>query len=361
MINFKQRVLTNNEPLYLYEEFNPNQSQTPLSINLLEELNNIEMEYHSILENHLYAIHYGLAEESYELLEEGLRDILQSTTHFLIKKVQSFSKTTSKMLAYLSSYLLDFNNFLKKNESSLKKLKPEFNLEGYKYTIDDSTPNVSVVSDEFNKYILNINDISKLSIKDIKSRDREFSSEKNLDKLRGKILNTSPITSFEYNDAVRKIFRNGKIHMSTIYIDKERYYEAVSTSHSKLVRSYKDTVKMKKHVESVLNSMVSFFQTNTGYAHIYDNKNIRAHNIQKPDIDNISPDIKKPYDNFDLEALNGYYSFKVFQANTLSSLIILAAVKKIEALEEQVKFERTIIETGLYWAQENNGLNEKME
>lgn len=345
MINFKQNVLTNNSPIYLYESYDDNFVNTT-NENFLKELNHIEEEYYSIMETHLYAIHYGLIEGSFEILEEGLKDVLSGAVKTIGNKIKAFVKAVTNTMLVISSHIEDFNHFLSKHEERLKKLEPDFEITGFEYTFKEGVPNISVVDEVFNEFNVQISDISKLTIEGIEKRRNEFNKNSYRDKIRGDVLGISAILEKDYIDEIKRVYRNGDKEKIDIHIGTDKYRECLN-SYKKFTKEYKGARKLKDNTVTMLNSMEKFFQNDASTHYEDDSQVISTHTMKKNNDNFISRDSEVKHKGSELELLNKYYSFKFLQANTLSSIVIPAVEGKVNALYEYLTFMRKIIRKGL--------------
>lgn len=346
MINFKQNVLTNNNsPVYLYESYDES-FVNKTKENFLKELNTIEEEYYSIMESHLYAIHYGLTEGSFEILEEGLKDVLSGAVKTIGKKIQSFIKAVTNTILVITSHIEDFNHFLTKHEERLKSLEPDFEITGFNYTFEQGVPNISVVDEVFNEFNMQITDISKLTREEIENRRNEFNKSSYRDKLRGEILGTGPILEKDFIKKIKKVYRNNEEEEHSIHIDTDKYRECLN-NYKKLSKEYEEAKKLKDNTVTLLNSMLKFFQNDASTQYDGASKVVSAHTMKKDTNNFISRDTEVKHSSSDLELLNKYYSFKFLQASTLSSIVIPAVEGKISALFNYLTMMRKVIRKGL--------------
>lgn len=340
MINFKQVVLTNQNPIYSQEAFDAT-FVNDASTALFEALIKFDEECFNLMESNMYAVHYGITDVSNEILTEGLKDLASGAVEKLKEMGKSISEWFSKVLMTINSHLTDFSTFLKKNDKKLRALDPDFDIEGFEYTIPSDPIDIKPIDkliEAFNKQVKDIKNIEKA---DIKEEKEKFDRGDHLDKVRAIVLGEdSPIPLDRFSDSIYKHFRNDSREKDTIHIDKERFNESLD-SYKNIVALYKSIKKDGKNIEALINSMCYFFETLT---YSYDNgkKKYHASTIAK-DENKVNKTETIDYDGNDLAVINELYSFRLYQCKTYKEIIMSVVKGKKDAVESYMKQERKII------------------
>ena len=312
---------------------------------LLECLRFIENEHFNIAKEHMVATHIACKESNVEILEEGLSNMINSAVEYFKKLIINIANFFKKAFMNLTTLAGDYEKFIKANKEKLLAMNPDFYIDGYNYTFSDSLPNISKIKDIVEEYSRDINNIEKLTYKEIADMELTELTDDKLNSLRGSIIGSkNGITADDHMDEIMKSYRDGQSEPVSIHIDK-KYLEDIINDYSALKQRVQKTTKDNQNVTETLNKLKKFFETGTKVHYDGKKKVIVRKTMSFNDSDNtISTSAEKEDHSFDnLKKYDMYYAFRFKQSKTLSAMITNAFYGKVNAVREQLTFYNDVI------------------
>lgn len=343
MIDFKTNILLNENPstrLVTEAESGYDNAYT----DFLECMVSLEEEFFEINKDHYISMHHGIVSESSEIVMEGAKDMMHSAAEFFKKMIKKITTFFANAMRTINSYLGDFSKFIKKHGDSIKELEPDFDIYGYKFTIDNA-PDLQPVQNIVDSYMRDLSGLEKKTKEDIEKERDNFSRDANIAELRGKVLRVSnSINGDKYREEVRKHFRNDKDDTESLHIDKARLREAVD-SYNDLNNQYKEASKMKNKTIVLLNNLKDFFEKGAQVNYSGNTKKIQTKEISIEDnklkTGNVGGNYKNDFATS--EIISKYFNMKYQEAKIISSIVSVVATEKVVALKDSLKQEREIV------------------
>lgn len=302
--------------------------------------------YFEANDNHMNAMYVGLKADNCDILEEGLKDFVDSSVEFFKRLIQKFKDFIKKVFMYLNAYIGDFNKFVTRYRKELLSKDPDFNIKGNDFTIPNNVPDMSVIDDllsEYNSEIAHVGSMTKAEI--IKQRNKIMSND-NMDSVRGKILGLSQkIQKDDFSEEAKKVFRNGEDSDKDININKEKVSDIVN-NYNIFVKDYNNAKKQKDKMISLLENIKSFFQKSASLQYVEGKKSISASNVRRNDSGTSLVKTGDNVEDFNSDKLliyNAYFNFKFAYAKEVSTLCLNVMTERVNVLKQQLKQSKEIL------------------
>lgn len=332
------------------------------SESVMENMANMEDSFYLINRDHLQATHLSIKDGNDDILQEGLKDMMNSTVKFFKDMLEKFKEFMRKVFLYFASYIGNFEKFITKHKDELMKANPNFEITGHSYSFSDSSPNLDKVEkiiQEFNSEVKTLDTLTKEMI--VKEREETLSTQA-MDELRSHVLQSSNhgIPMNEFMADVKKSFRDGVDEKNTFTVSKSILQDSLN-EFGKLKNVLKATSKQRDKTILLLTNLQNFFN-NGAYVH-YDNqkKVIRANGLSvNKDGNGIKKEEGSDFKNDPqtLSTANMYYNYKFRQAKELTGICTLVLTEKVSALKEALKLHETIIRRSIFNSEKEEGVNE---
>lgn len=288
--------------------------------------------------------------ENMDYVEEGFGDFLKGMGKFFMDILKKIGEFFRKTFSYIASYIGDFDKFLANNEKFINTLEPAFNVNCFKYTIDENVPDTTEIFKVIDKYNSDVKDLENISMDTLLKDRNEWLSENYLMSLRAKVLGTNGrISKEEFLEEVQASFRNGD-HSSKPpleFISSKELKEAVD-NYKKLKEVFKKTVPEKAKIEKILGNMKSFFSTTPTILFQDNNRVYQKHTISSDDRGiSFNKTDTGAYDRDTYKKVTLFYKYKFEQAKELSVIITNVYFEKMKAINEAIKTYQHIIRKAL--------------
>ena len=285
-----------------------------------------------------------------QILIEGFMDVVNKMGEFFKKMIEKIKEFFKKILMYVNACFMDIDKFVKKYKSDLDKLKKiNFDINGYEFTMHEA-PDMTEFNDIVSNYNAEISDAKTLKKEDILKRQNEYLSSQNLDKLRGEILGTnSNITEDDFNEEVRKYYRNGELDSKSIHIDDSEFRKVVSNVDT-IAKGKREAEKTRDELIVLLDKTQRFFDQKVSTVYVKKDKNIKVNRLNIDNDRNVSKgdDEYVSYTDTTASAVEYFIRFKYNQVNKIATMINICASERANAYKDQVKQCRDIIKRALF-------------
>lgn len=315
---------------------------------MIETLIDLEVISGEICQEHLYATYISIKEDSVEILQEGFSDFVNKASEYfkrMIEKIKTFFK---RVFTVISSYIGDFKTFIKNNKETLMKLNPDFEIKGYKYTMDKvnvTTNYLEEILDEFNRDITNMD---SLKSSEIKERSEKYLSDNNLDKMRARLINSNePVDSADFITQIREALRNGMSREDDIKVDQVLLRNIISL-YDTVDKMYKESVKTRDSLIVLMQRAENYFSNAAKISYKGSDKKIVSNKLS---VDNgkfvAGNEVTTNFSDNTIKHVNVYYNFRFKQVKEVSTMCTLVATEKTNAFREQLKLYRDIVRQSL--------------
>jgi hypothetical protein len=361
MINFnrplfgpKPETQTVNKLSYATDDFDVTES-------MLENFIAMEQLFTGITRDQMTAMHYGIIEENYEVLEEGFRDFFASAVEFFKSMARKFSEFMKRIFMVINAYLGSFDKFLEKYKDHIAKLNPDFTIKGYNFQFDTRVPNIDRIKGIVNDFNSELADVDKITKAGIMKEREEFTSEVYTDKIRAEVIGVSSSISKEnYLKEVQRKFHSGAEEAIDIKVDKAVLNATVS-GHSELKKTYKECAQQRDRVILLIDSMKTFFERGVNINYSGENRVIQAHTIGFNDEGSrvhTTDAVNSSNNTSNHERLNLFYNFKLLQSKELGGIVVTAVIEKVNSLKQALKQSEYIIRKSLMSKKAEGGVTE---
>jgi hypothetical protein len=326
---------------------------------MLENTIMMEDTFFTIVRDHMMVTHLAMKDEDLDILQEGFSDIKEAAVKMFQDILQKFKDFMTKAFLYFNAYMGNFEKFLKKNDTLLRSIEPDFNLEGYVYTFSTDLPDLRKIEEVVTSYNFELSQIEKLTKAEVIKNRKEYLSTDALDNLRSQVIgSTRPIISGEYLDTVQKSYRNGSKSKEQIKVDNARLNQAID-DYPKLKQIKDDCDKQRENTIRIIGSITNFFKKMPSVHYKgSEDKVIYIHQLKtNPDGNAVQQDgrIDVAHSADKLEAVNLFFSYKFTEAKEMGSIAITAMTEKVSALKEQIKLTEEIIRKSLAYVKKKEG------
>ena len=297
--------------------------------------------------NHMIAVG-----ESQEILLEAFADIISKMGEMFKKMVNSIKEFFKKLFMYIASYFMDIDKFVKKYKSNLDKInKVEFSIYGYNFTNLDKEPDLTefkTIVDGYNDFIV---DAKKYKKADIQKMQKEYLSDENLSKIRGKILGIEgKMEEDDFASNVRKHYRDGEEDTVSVDIDMGKFRDMVNGA-EKLVKDKKKAEKLRDDTISMFNKAIKFFDTKVGVMYKDKDKVLPADKLDV-DIDKKSVSANSSERQYISEGSRDLFDtmvkFKYNQTRQVAGMVNIVVREYANAYKDKVKMTREVIRKALF-------------
>lgn len=324
------------------------QTQYSVDESLFKTLMFIEKESFQISKEHAMSTHNANFYSEDKILTEGFKEFIDSAKEFFKKMIIKIKEFFSKAYMMLRSIVGDFDKFLNKYDSTIRGLNPDFSIDGYKYTIEASVPDTSIITEIIGKYNTEISHLDTMSKEDIISRCSKDISAESINKLRGTILRESAvITESDFSEYTKKFFRNGDDTKHDIHIGTKELHSSIDV-YKDLKKMLSTTIKDKDNVEKALFTMKNFFEKKPS---LYYSNGSSSYKTNRLSYDNEK--IRTDGDNIDIKGselmqlANTYFEYRFRLTKSVSSIIVTVFYEKMIAIKEAMKFHQSVIRRSL--------------
>lgn len=339
----------------------PQSSNTTLYENyddvlLMEEglniLIDIDREYYGVYKEHMVSMYYGLKESNAEILTEGFKDFIDNAVEFFKKMITKIKEFFKRSFTIISSYIGNFENFIKKNKDLLNSIDPKekFEVECYEgYTFKKEYPKMDKFKDTINKYNNEVDKLEKKTKGEITTERNTFMNENNLDKIRAEVIGEStPIPQEKYVEAVEKSYRVGSKESRAI--DRARLQKAI-IGYEEMNRLLKTVQKERDDFLAIMDRVLRFFEkTPDVYYGKGTSKVIGISKLEDKDGKYVSSkDHETSYSTDTMANINAYYNFKYAQSKALAEMVQTAFYGKVAAIKESLNTDKEIIRKSLHF------------
>lgn len=315
----------------------------------LETMIALEEEFYQINSDNLLAAHYGIKEENLEILHEGFGDFINSAITFFSNLINRLKDFIKNVFLYISNFIGDFDKFINTHKDEIKKLNPDFDIQGYNYTINDSIPDLSILNNLIQDFNSEVSNIDKLKKSDIISQRNEFNSSVNKGKMRASILKrNSELSAEEFQQEIKLIYRDGEESQNTIHVD-QNYLIKVVDNFPNVKRSFETIRRETDKAIILVNNLKNFFEKSANVYYRNNKKTIGTYKISNNN-GSMKKDerVERDYDVDKLYILNTFFSFKFLQAKEIGNLTVSAMMEKTNALKEQLALYKSIVRRSFF-------------
>lgn len=315
----------------------------------LEAMIALEEDFYKINSDNLLATHYGIKEENLEILHEGFGDFINSVVTFFSKLLNKLKDFVKNVFLYISNFIGDFDKFINAHKEEIKKLNPDFDIQGYKYTINDSIPDLSILNSLIHDFNSELSNIDKLKIPDIVAQRNEFNTSANQGKMRASILKkTSELSAEEFQQEIKLIYRDGEESQNTIHVD-HGYLNKVVDDFPNVKRSFDNVRKETDRVIILVNNLKNFFEKSASVYYKNNKKTIGTYKISNNN-GSMKKDerFERDYEVDKIALINVFFSFKFLQAKEIGNLTVSAMMEKTNALKEQLALYKSIVRRSFF-------------
>lgn len=330
------------------KESNNNVVEKDYCCSMLEALIDLEVLSGDICQEHLYSTYLSIKEDSLEILQEGFKDFLSKASEYFKKMVEKIKAFFKRVFIVISSYIGDFKNFIKNNKETLMKLNPDFEVKGYKYTMDavNITNNyLTDILDEFNKDMANMD---SLKSSEIKERSEEYLSDDNLERMRAQLINSKQgVDAADFPVRVREALRNGATSEDDIKVDQLVLRNIVSM-YDTIDKLYKESIKSRDALIVLMERAQNYFSNAAKITYKGADKKIVSNNLSVEDGKFVKGDeISSAYSEKTIQHVNVYYNFRFKQVKEVSTMCTIVATERTNAFREQLKLYKDIVRQSL--------------
>lgn len=294
---------------------------------------------------------------SNDIVMEGVTDVFKSIVNGIKKFIQAIKDFFKKILLYITSAYQDLDKVATEVEKVIKDKNINFKIDGYKFTVvGKNGPNMDEFRRIVSEYNSDMDKVSELKKSEIKDVFIEWLSDDNLNKLRAEVLGVSNlITEDDYNDEIRKHYRDGEDTTHEISVDNS-YVRGIISNAKHLEDTKKSAIKDRDNLISLLSKTENFFDKTLQTYYKGSQKKADVNKVNVDD-DKFSTETRTvDTSNSINEVITTYASYKSKQVNKIGSMINMVASERVNALKDQIKQERTILRKCLF-GDTDNGSN----
>lgn len=318
---------------------------------LLEMMMIFEEEAYQINEEHLQAMHIGLKDNNVEILTEGLGSAMLAIIKFFKNLIDKFSKFIKNVLMVIRAYIGDFDKFINNYKDELKKLDPDFTIQGFEYTFKENVPNLTRATAIISSFDSDLHDIKRKTKAEINEERQEFANHANLARIRAGIIGRSgEIAAEDFHTEIKKVFRDGQETEQEIKVDKA-YLHKVIDEYSKIKQMLGKVSRERDNIISLLSSAKAFFEKGASIYYKDNTKMIKSYHISvndKGDGIKHTDSYDQKYDAVMIEKLNVFYNFKYLEAKEVGTMCVSAMTEKVNAIKENLKLYRAIVRKSIF-------------
>ena len=298
----------------------------------------------AVLENTRYT-YMGEKEDCVEIVQESASDLLDKMVDFFKRLLAKVKEWFGKIFLLIQTLIGNTGKMLEQNKAAFLKKNASFDMQGYEYSIKDTTPNMEPIEKLVAEYNKEINNIKQLKGDEIGQRRTDFKGQ--LHKFRGQILTSNEsIEDGEFREACDAFFRKGDNETKTITVGRA-YIERISSDYNNIKKTYDESVKQKRQLEVQLESLKKFFENGARQVKYDSNgeKVITTSQIERKDthVTRSGEGTQHVATTSTLKLLNTYFNYRYEQSKELSSMVITVLESKVRALKEQLKFYDTCV------------------
>jgi hypothetical protein len=317
---------------------------------VIEALNVLEDSAFEITKEHMVSTHIYLKDGDEEILQEGFKDFGSKVVEFLSNMIKKFKEFMGRVMMIFRAHFGKFDTFLSKYKNTLNSLNPDFTVDGYTYTIESHRPKMELLKGLVIKYNMELGALDKKSKADITLERERAISNKEMDKLRGHLVGLNEIESGEFQEVLKRMFRNGMDSTESIQVDQKLIRGIVNRDYEISKNLYKETIKQKDAIILLLESLKDFFKKSASVHYKDDTKVIQGYEIRVNDKENgikRGEAVKNEHSESRLAVANAFYDYKWVQAKEIGSICIIAVTEKLTALKESLKLQEKIVRKAL--------------
>lgn len=284
-----------------------------------------------------------------DILTEGFADSLGKIGDFFKKMIEKIKEFFKKIFMYITSCTMEIDKFVKKYRKELDALdKIDFEIEGYEWTLHDA-PDMTDFQKVVNDYNSSLSDVPKMKKDEILKQQNEFLESSNLDQIRGRVLGSGErIPEEDFQETVRKYYRNGEDKTQSIHITTSEYRSILSDAEN-VVKKKKEAEKTRDELIVLLDKTQNFFDKKASVMYVSGTKKIKTNTVKTDDNKfSTGSDDYINYSNSTAGVMETLLRFKYTQANRLAGIINIVASERANALKDQVKWYRQVIRKGLF-------------
>lgn len=323
---------------------------------MIESLIDLEVLSGEICQEHLYTTYLSIKDDSIEILQEGFGDFLNRASEYFKKMVEKIKAFFKRVFTVISSYIGDFKSFIKNNKDTLIQLNPDFEIKGFKYTIDAVNASSNYLDDILDEFNRDITNLDSLKTSEIKERSEEYLSDRNLDKMRAQLINAKePVDNVEFVNKIRETLRDGKTTEEEIKVDQYLLRNIVSL-YDTIDKSYKESVKSRDRLIVLMERAQNYFSNAAKVSYKGSDKKIVSNRLSVENEKFVTGDeVTTNFSDKTVKTANVYYNFRFKQVKEVSTMCTLVATEKTNAIREQLKLYREIVRKSL--SSKNKGGN----
>lgn len=278
---------------------------------------------------------------------ESTVSVFQRMGEFFKKMIEKIKEFFSTIMLHINSYLQELDRFCATYKDQLNKLDPEFTFMGYKYTIEDKVPDMSLFEKVVNDYNSSLSDVKSLKKDDIVKEHSQFLTTNNLNALRSQILGSNKlIVEEDFRDEIIKSFRNDSEDAVELEINQSFIRDIVSTS-KQLVGDKNKCIRDKDKLITLLNKTENFFSRKIEL--VYRDVKYTEIKMNRVSIDDnkFSLSDEMRMDENQKDVLNALIKYKYDQARLLSTMINTVMLEKVNAYKDHIKQNSQILRKAL--------------
>ena len=253
-----------------------------------------------------------------------------------------------KALMFIEAYIGDFSKFIKKYKDVISKLDTNFEIYGYKYTLesnisDNSSDIIDDLLKEFNSAVSGIDSITKL---DITNMRKNYTSSAYKDKLRGDILGKDKVSESLFLEEVKSGFRDGASDKENITVKSDTVSESMLNyiDNKTLLKSAR---KDRDNTIRLLDSIKVYFSRGASLHVSDEGKRLRSHTLSKNTSKIDKRENTTNYGTDELVKINILYNAQFSYAKFVSAIITTALSEKVNAIKESMTQDKLIIRGAL--------------
>lgn len=298
---------------------------------------------------HTRYTYLGEKEGSIEILTESASDFFDKIISFFKKLIAKIKEWFGKMFLLIQSLMGKTKQLIENNKDALLKKQANFVIQGYRYTIKSSSPNLKCLDNLVSSYNKETDKITKMKVSEISERRQE--AMEGLGKLRAEVLGTgNSIGEGELRTEADKFYRDGDEDSSNINVDNA-YIAKICSEYSDLDKTYGDCVKEKRKLELQLEGLKKYFESGSRQVKYVDGeKRIGINKVELKDsgvVKSGDPD-EVGASAGTLKVLNAYYDYRFAESKEISNIILTVIDAKTRALRDQIKQYDTCIRKWIF-------------
>lgn len=324
-------------------------------INMLADIYLLENIHQEILSENLKTKHAFRMIGNEQILMEGFNDILHNIGNYFKKMIEAIKNFFKKLLQIFDAHMMSIDKFVKKYRTELDSMKDvDFDIDGYEYTLNKPA-NMKPFEDIVNDYNSGLADaksgkIDGLSVKEYVQREtNKYLTDENLDKIRGQVLgNDAMIPAEDFQEEVRKYYRNGEKESQSVHIDTAKFAKYVASA-EEFVKLKKETAQTRDKIIVLLDKTEKFFDTKVGTIYVDKQRtiNTRKVNISDNKFNTEDDEDRIGYSDSSMENIDRYVKFCYTKVKNISGICNTVVTERANAAKDQVKFTADVIRTAL--------------